>query len=66
MFPLSWCGHKEEEEMDEEKENQTRDDASQYSLAGVLLPSLGATAIRGSRRPKPRPFIISPYNHRYK
>ncbi|XP_061356258.1 potassium channel AKT1-like [Gastrolobium bilobum] len=63
MFGMS-CGGNDEEA--DEKEIETKDDGSQYSLTGILLPSLGATAARGSRRPKLRRFIISPSNHRYK
>ncbi|XP_027355749.1 potassium channel AKT1-like [Abrus precatorius] len=43
----------------------SRDDASQYSLTGIPLPSLGAAAAN-SRRPKLRGFILSPYNPRYR
>ncbi|KAL6215152.1 hypothetical protein ACLB2K_014583 [Fragaria x ananassa] len=41
------------------------DQGSQYSLSDGILPSLGA-ASRNHRRPKLRPFIISPFNPRYK
>ncbi|KAL9330886.1 hypothetical protein ACSQ67_000496 [Phaseolus vulgaris] len=50
-----------------DKEIEAREDGSQYSLTGVLLPSLGATAINnGSRRPILHRNIISPYNRRYR
>ncbi|KAK8933583.1 Potassium channel AKT1 [Platanthera zijinensis] len=38
-------------------------DGSHYSLTGGALPALGA---RGNRRIKLRPFIISPYDKRYR
>ncbi|KAJ1438273.1 RmlC-like jelly roll fold [Sesbania bispinosa] len=63
IFGIS-CGDPKEEIDD--KENQNKEDGSQYSLTGILLPSLGATAARESRRPKLCRFIISPSNHHYK
>jgi hypothetical protein len=52
--------HREHLEMDQ----MSRDDGSQYSLTGIPLPSLGATA--ANRKPKLRSFIISPHNSRYR
>ncbi|XP_068651822.1 potassium channel AKT1-like [Aristolochia californica] len=42
---------------------QVSRDGSQYSLSSGLLPSLGA---RSNRRVKLRPFVISPYDRRYR
>ncbi|XP_057968813.1 potassium channel AKT1 [Malania oleifera] len=56
MFRVSMCG---EEEINE----QLSRDGSHYSLSTGILPSLGA---RSNRRVKLSPFIISPYNRRYK
>ncbi|XP_061346258.1 potassium channel AKT1-like isoform X1 [Gastrolobium bilobum] len=44
----------------------SRDDGSQYSLTGIPLPSLGATAATSCRRAHLRTFIISPYYSRYR
>ncbi|RDX61437.1 Potassium channel AKT1, partial [Mucuna pruriens] len=49
-----------------EFEQASMDDGSQYSLNGIPLPSLGATAATTSRRPKLRGCIVSPYNPRYR
>ncbi|CAM8931285.1 unnamed protein product [Rhodiola kirilowii] len=46
----------------EEIERFSRDESS-YSLTTGILPSLGG---RTARRNKFRPFIISPYDHRYR
>ncbi|KAK7384745.1 hypothetical protein VNO78_30446 [Psophocarpus tetragonolobus] len=52
---------------EDEREIEAREDGSQYSLTGILLPSLGATAtINGSRRTKLGRYIIAPYNRRYR
>ncbi|RDY12654.1 Potassium channel AKT1, partial [Mucuna pruriens] len=51
----------------DEREIDKVEDVSQYSLNGILLPSLGVTTGRnGSRRPKLRRYVISPNNHRYR
>jgi len=67
MFGL--CGRddaKHEHDVNE-REIEGREDGSQYSLTGVLLPSLGATAQNnGSRRPKLGRHVISPYDHNYR
>ncbi|KAK7351400.1 hypothetical protein VNO77_10830 [Canavalia gladiata] len=65
------CGSHDEAADDEkhrvEIDQMSRDDdGSQYSLTGIPLPSLGATAAASSRRAKLRSFIISPYNYRYR
>ncbi|KAE9609220.1 putative potassium channel, voltage-dependent, EAG/ELK/ERG [Lupinus albus] len=65
--------HHEEttEEGDDKETNRieldqiSKDEGSQYSLTGLPLPPLGATAAT-NRRHKLRPFIISPYNSRYR
>ncbi|KAK7260861.1 hypothetical protein RIF29_27160 [Crotalaria pallida] len=59
------CGDDDEDRATVEAKKEV-EDVSQYSLTAIILPSLGATANRVSRRHKLRPFIISPYNHRYK
>ncbi|KAK7293785.1 hypothetical protein RJT34_16659 [Clitoria ternatea] len=65
MFAI--CGSGDKKEEIDEREIELREDGSQYSLTGVLLPSLGATAIHGSgRRPKLRHSVISPNNHHYR
>ncbi|KAF7830260.1 potassium channel AKT1-like [Senna tora] len=65
MFSNSFfCGQSEEKEM--EIEQMSRDEGSHFSLVGAPLPSLGATAVRSSRRHKLRTFIISPYSPRYR
>jgi len=68
MFGL--CGRDDEENGDDianEGELEAREDGSQYSLTGVLLPSLGASALNnGSRKPTLDRRIISPYNRRYR
>jgi potassium channel len=38
-------------------------DGSHYSISSGILPSLGA---RSNRRVKLRPFIVSPYDRRYR
>nr|KYP72442.1 Potassium channel AKT1 [Cajanus cajan] len=51
----------------DERELDKGEDGSKYSLTGILLPSLGATAARnGSRRLKLGRYIISPANHQYR
>ncbi|XP_014503345.1 potassium channel AKT1 [Vigna radiata var. radiata] len=63
------CGHGDENEEDNvnEREIEAREDGSQYSLTGVFLPSLGATALtNGSRRQQLRRHVIFPYNHNYR
>ncbi|KAG2390043.1 Potassium channel [Vigna angularis] len=67
MFGM--CGHDDENEEDNvsEREIEAREDGSQYSLTGVFLPSLGATALtNGSRRQQLRRHIIFPYNRNYR
>jgi hypothetical protein len=44
-------------------EREMSRDGSHYSLSSGILPSLGA---RSNRRVKLRPFIISPYDRRYR
>ncbi|TKY58162.1 Potassium channel AKT1 [Spatholobus suberectus] len=67
MFAMCGRGNDGKWEEADEKEIERGEDGSQYSLAGILLPSLGATAAHnGSCRPKLRRYIISPYNRRYK
>ncbi|KAJ1415892.1 RmlC-like jelly roll fold [Sesbania bispinosa] len=59
----------DEEDRDhiENIEQMSMDDyGSQYSLTGIPLPPLGATAAATTRRPKLRRCIISPYNPRYR
>ncbi|KAH1124574.1 hypothetical protein AAZX31_06G068000 [Glycine max] len=46
--------------------DQMTNEGSQYSLNGVPLPSLGATAAGRSQRYKLRSYIVSPYNPRYR
>lgn len=67
MFGI-WGDNDEDDDIDEEKHVETEGaNASQHSLAGIILPSLGATAaINGSRRPELRRYIISPNNRHYK
>ncbi|XP_078428864.1 potassium channel AKT1-like [Wolffia australiana] len=55
MLDFAVCRHEVEMEMSK--------DGSQYSLSHAILPSLGA---RSNRRVKLRPFIISPYDFRYR
>lgn len=38
-------------------------DGSHYSMTSSILPALGS---RGNRRVKLRPFILSPYDKRYR
>ncbi|OIV96502.1 hypothetical protein TanjilG_07894 [Lupinus angustifolius] len=68
------CGtfHEETTQEGDDKETNrieldqiSKDEGSQYSLTGLLLPPLGATAA-SNRRHKLRSFIISPYNPRYR
>ncbi|KAI4337347.1 hypothetical protein L6164_015776 [Bauhinia variegata] len=63
MVGISIWGNKGDQELD--KEQMSRDDGSYYSLTGIPLPALGANASK-TRRPKLRPFIISPSNSRYR
>ncbi|KAL5783168.1 hypothetical protein ACOSP7_008197 [Xanthoceras sorbifolium] len=56
----SLCGQE-----DKEMEALSRDEGSQYSITAGILPSLGATA-RSCRRIVLRPFIISPFDSRYR
>ena len=44
-------------------ERELSRDGSHYSISGGILPSLGA---RSNRRVKLRPFIVSPYDRRYR
>nr|KYP36572.1 Potassium channel AKT1 [Cajanus cajan] len=66
------CGSHDEGMDDQEHRNRiefdqrSMDDASQYSLQGIPLPSLGATAVPSCRRTNLRPYIVSPYTHYYK
>ncbi|KAL2346750.1 hypothetical protein Fmac_000750 [Flemingia macrophylla] len=66
------CGSHDEGMDDEEHRNRiefdqrSADEASQYSLDGIPLPSLGATAASSCRRAKLRAFIVSPFNPRYR
>ncbi|KAF5726227.1 potassium channel AKT1-like [Tripterygium wilfordii] len=46
-------------------EVMSRDDGSQYSLSAGILPSLGATA-RSNRTVLSRPYIVSPFDPRYR
>ncbi|KAG2700062.1 hypothetical protein I3760_07G216200 [Carya illinoinensis] len=48
-----------------EDQQHPRDDGSHYSLTAGLLPPLGATAFK-TRHVKLRPFIVSPFDPRYK
>ncbi|KAJ9183994.1 hypothetical protein P3X46_007784 [Hevea brasiliensis] len=50
---------------DEEIDKYTRDDRSYFSLTGEILPSLGKNAV-SNRRIELRPFIISPFDPRYR
>jgi hypothetical protein len=44
-------------------ERELSRDGSHYSISSGILPSLGA---RSNRRVKLRPFIVSPYDRRYR
>ncbi|KAG5098481.1 hypothetical protein JHK82_048335 [Glycine max] len=70
MKMFGMCGGSDDDNHKDDEDKSpigAREDGSQYSLTGVLLPSLGATAIRnGSGRPKFRQYIVSPYNRHYK
>ncbi|KAG4933998.1 hypothetical protein JHK87_048000 [Glycine soja] len=70
MKMFGMCGGSDDDNHRDDEDKSpigAREDGSQYSLTGVLLPSLGATAIRnGSGRPKFRQYIVSPYNRHYK
>ncbi|XLS69373.1 hypothetical protein HN51_020396 [Arachis hypogaea] len=62
-------GDDEEDEEDTFPDSQRRNhiaefdyEGSQYSLAGLPLPSLGST----SHRLKLRPYIVSPFNYHYR
>jgi hypothetical protein len=44
-------------------ERELSRDGSHYSISSGILPSLGA---RSNRRAKLRPFIVSPYDRRYR
>ncbi|PSS17781.1 Potassium channel like [Actinidia chinensis var. chinensis] len=46
-----------------EFEHLSRDERSSYSLSGGILPSLGAHT---NRKTKLRPFIVSPFDSRYR
>ncbi|XP_062164215.1 potassium channel AKT1-like isoform X4 [Alnus glutinosa] len=48
-----------------EDQQPPRDDGSHYSLTGGILPPLGITAST-TRRVKLRPFIVSPFDPRYR
>ncbi|KAB1204576.1 Potassium channel AKT1 [Morella rubra] len=48
-----------------EDQQLPRDDGSHYSLSAGILPPLGATAFK-TRRVKLRPFIVSPFDPRYR
>nr|KYP51148.1 Potassium channel AKT1 [Cajanus cajan] len=54
LLPMSVCGHEDLE---------LSRDGSHYSLSTGILPSLGA---RSNRRIKLNPFILSPYDRRYR
>ncbi|KAM7512747.1 hypothetical protein LguiB_011622 [Lonicera macranthoides] len=56
VFRVSMCGGAQEIE-------QMSRDGSHFSLSTGILPSLGA---RSNRRVKLRPFILSPYDPRYR
>ncbi|KAH1212865.1 Potassium channel AKT1 [Glycine max] len=69
MFGMCGGDYNDDDKDDADKReiDEAREDGSQYSLTGILLPSLGATAVRNdSGRPKLRRYIVSPYNRRYK
>lgn len=61
LFGISVCGGEPEKEI----EYLSRDDGSQYSLTGGILPPLGANG-RNSRRAKLRSHIISPFDYNYR
>lgn len=54
VVPVSMCG---------QPELELSRDGSHYSLSTGILPALGA---RSSRRVKLRPFVLSPYDRRYR
>ena len=65
MFGIQCFGKTSKADDKEIEIEQMSRDGSQYSLTGILLPPLGATATRGSTKLKLRPYVISPYNPRY-
>ncbi|XP_027333130.1 potassium channel AKT1-like [Abrus precatorius] len=61
------CGIGDDKQEVDEGDIEPREEDSQYSLTGILLPSLGATAIcNDNQKHKLRRFIISPNNHNYR
>jgi hypothetical protein len=63
----SMCGQRGEGGGGGEEDQQPppRDDGSHYSLTAGILPPLGITAFT-TRRLKLRPFIVSPFDPRYR
>ncbi|XP_022132477.1 potassium channel AKT1 isoform X1 [Momordica charantia] len=61
LLGRSMCGREPEKEI----EQLSRDDGSQYSLTGGILPPLGVNG-RNNRRGKLRAHIISPFDYNYR
>ncbi|XP_022936563.1 potassium channel AKT1-like [Cucurbita moschata] len=61
LLGRSMCGREDQREL----EHLSRDDGSQYSLTGGILPPLGVNG-RNNRRSKLGPHIISPFDYNYR
>lgn len=61
LLGRSMCGREQEREI----EQLSRDDGSQYSLTGGILPPLGVNG-RNKGRVKLRSHTISPFDYNYR